>query len=117
MRITLTFDEGTWDVELFDTPMSRALRERLPMTLAFRDYGGQEKVADLDEPLPMDGMPEGDDPAQWEIGYWEPDARIVLYYTDIGYWRGIARLGRFTSPPTALPTLPDGTEITLAPEG
>ena len=43
----------------------------------------------------MDGMPAGDDPNPGEIGWYAPGSVLVLYYGDVGYFDGIARLGTF----------------------
>ena len=40
-------------------------------------------------------MPAGDDPQVGDLGYWAPDADLVLYYGDVGYWTGIMRIGEF----------------------
>lgn len=64
------------------------------MTLTFEDLNGVEKIAPLDDPLTMDQMPEGDDPEIGDLGYYAPWSNIVLYYGDVSYWNGIARIGR-----------------------
>lgn len=50
----------------------------------------------------MEGMPSGDDPAPQDIGYYAPQGDVVLYYGDVGYWTGIARIGRFDADPQIL---------------
>jgi hypothetical protein len=68
---------------------------QLPLTLAFRDLNDVEKIAELPKALTTDGVPEGDDPAVAEIGYYAPSNDLVLYYGDVGYWNGIVRIGQF----------------------
>src|SRR3954454_9446033 len=51
--------------------------------LSFRDYAGQEKVAELPAPLNLDGAPKGSDAAPLTIGYYVPDQRLVLYYQPV----------------------------------
>ena len=41
----------------------------------------------------MTGMPDGDDPEPGDIGWHAPSSDVVLYYGDVGYWPGIARIG------------------------
>jgi hypothetical protein len=82
--------------ELWDNAPARALIDRLPLTLDFSDLNAVEKIARLDPELPMTGMPNGDDPAPRDIGWYAPSSDVVLYYGDVGYWPGIARLGHIS---------------------
>jgi hypothetical protein len=82
--------------ELWDNAPARALLDRLPLTLDFSDLNAVEKIARLDPELPMTGMPGGDDPAPRDIGWYAPSSDVVLYYGDVGYWPGIARIGHIS---------------------
>lgn len=104
--IQLTIGDTTVDGELWDNPAGRELATHLPLTLPFSDYNAVEKTVRLQPALTMDGMPAGDDPNPGEIGWYAPSSDLVLYYGDVGYWNGIARLGTF-----------DASAITLLAEG
>ncbi|WP_326943718.1 cyclophilin-like fold protein [Amycolatopsis sp. NBC_01307] len=91
--VRIRIGEQTVPVTVFDTPTGRALLDRLPLTLSFSDHNGAEKTSPLPQPLPMDGMPEGDDPQPADLGYYAPWNNLVLYYADVPYWNGIARIG------------------------
>lgn len=93
--VLVTIGETTLRGHLADNPAARDLAARLPLTLTFSDYDAVEKTARLDPPLTMDGMPAGDDPNPGDIGWYAPTGDLVLYYGDVGYWNGIARLGTF----------------------
>lgn len=93
-RVRMTIDGDVFDVVLRDNPAAASLVTQLPLTLAFRDFNGVEKIASLPRALTMDGMPAGDDPDVGDLGYYAPDQVLVLYYGDVGHWNGIARLGR-----------------------
>jgi hypothetical protein len=93
--ITLTIGDRVVAGTLHDNPAANALAQRLPMTLTFDDFGAVEKIAPLASPLPMTGMPAGADPEIGDIGFWAPGGDLVLYYGEVGYWNGIARLGTF----------------------
>lgn len=93
--ITMTVDGRVITATLHDNPAANALVEQLPLTLTFDDFNAVEKTARLPSPLSMQGMPEGDDPEVGDIGFWAPGGDLVLYYGDVGYWNGIARLGTF----------------------
>lgn len=82
--------------ELWDNAPGRALVDRLPLTLNFDDLNAVEKTARLDPGLPMTGMPDGDDPAPRDIGWYAPSGDVVLYYGDVEYWPGIARIGHIS---------------------
>lgn len=82
--------------ELWDNAPGQALRQRLPLKMTFSDLNAVEKTAHLEPPLPMTGMPAGDDPQPRDIGWYAPTGDVVLYYGDVSYWPGIARIGHIT---------------------
>lgn len=104
--IELTIGDITIGGELWDNPAGRDLTDRLPLTLTFSDYNAVEKTSRLNPALTMGGMTAGDDPHPGEIGWYAPSTDLVLYYGDVGYWNGIARLGTF-----------DAAGITLLADG
>jgi hypothetical protein len=81
--------------ELDASATSVSLLAQLPLTLSFRDYGGQEKIAELPAPLDLEGAPEGSDAAPLAIGYYAPEQRLVLYYHHVGYFNGIVPIGTY----------------------
>jgi hypothetical protein len=93
--ITIDIDGETVAGTLSSNATARSLNGQLPLTLSFRDYGGQEKIAQLPEPLSLDGVPAGDSAEPLTIGYYAPDQALVLYYERVGYSRGIVRIGSF----------------------
>ena len=93
--ITLTIGDRVIGGTLHGNPAASALAQRLPLTLTFEDFNAVEKIATLPSPLPMTGMPAGADPEIGDIGFWAPGGDLVLYYGEVGYWNGIARLGTF----------------------
>lgn len=96
--ITITVGDTVLDAQLWDIPTAADLVDRLPLTLRFTDFGAVEKTARLEGPLTMDGVPSGADPEPYDIGYYQPNQVLVLYYRDVGYWPGIVRLGTITDP-------------------
>ena len=91
--ITIQIDGETVTGTLSSNATARTLIGQLPLTISFRDYGGQEKIADLPEALSLDGVPAGDRAEPLTIGYYAPDQALVLYYESVGYSRGIVRIG------------------------
>lgn len=98
--------------ELDDSATAASLIDLLPLTLPFRDYGGQEKVAELPTPLNLDGAPEGSEGQALSIGYYVPDQRLVLYYDDVSYYAGIVPIGKYDGA-VSIQGLPDATPITI----
>jgi hypothetical protein len=100
--------------QLGDNPTARELAEHLPQTLTFHDLNGVEKIARLPRPVITDGVPDGADPDVADIGYYAPTQDLVLYYGDVGYWKGIVQIGRFDTRQTELiARQPDGFEATI----
>ena len=99
---------------LGDNPTARELAEHLPLTLTFHDLNGVEKIARPPRPVTTDGVPDGADPDVADIGDYAPTQDLVLYYGDVGYWKGIVQIGRFdTSQTELIATQPDGFEATI----
>ena len=98
--------------ELDGSATSTSLLAQLPLTLAFRDDGGQEKLSHLPAPLDLDGAPAGSDAAPLTIGYYVPDQSLVLYYRDVGFFHGIVPLGTYEHT-DAIKNQPDGFTATI----
>jgi hypothetical protein len=93
--ITIRIGDETITGTLSGNATARSLIRQLPLTLSFTDYAGQEKLAELPAPLPLDGVPSGDDADPLTIGYYAPGQVLVLYYEHVGHFSGIVRIGTF----------------------
>ena len=93
--ISIRIDGRTVNGTLSGNATARSLVEQLPLTLSFSDFGGQEKHAELPEPLSLDGVPAGDAADPLTIGYYAPGQTLVLYYEPVGHFTGIVRIGAF----------------------
>ena len=114
--IRITVDNQTITAQLADNPTARDLADQLPLTVTFRDFNSVEKIAKLPRALTMDGVPPGDDPDINDIGYYAPSGDLVFYYGNVGYWKGIVRIGRLDAGDIHLINRqPDGFEVTIAP--
>lgn len=113
--IRIVIGETVVTGELWDNAPGRALLQRLPLTVTFSDLNSVEKTARLDPPLPMSGMPDGDDPQPRDIGWYAPTGDVVLYYGDVGYWPGIARIGRIGDDIDVIATHDDDFTATIQP--
>ncbi len=92
--IRIVIDDATLQATLWDNPAAQSLLDQLPLTLDFSDYGRQEVLASPPQPLTMEGMPSGESAPAGTIGWYAPGGVIVLYYTDVGRYNGIVRLGQ-----------------------
>ena len=93
--IKITIADTVITARLADNATARDLADQLPVTLTFKDFNQVEKIATLSRRLSMDGVPAGADPDIGDIGYYAPSGDLVFYYSDVGYWNGIVRIGRF----------------------
>ena len=104
MRVHVTISSGdAFDASLYSNPVAADLAARLPLTLTFRDFNSVEKVARLDSPLHLRGVPDRDGPKPGEIGYYGPSQGLVLYYDNVGTWPGTDRTVRLRSRRAAPP--------------
>lgn len=94
-RIVIALDGQTIAGELDGSATSASLLAQLPLTLTFRDHGGQEKISELPAPLDLQGAPEGSEAAPLTIGYYAPEQSLVLYYRHVGYFNGIVPIGSY----------------------
>jgi hypothetical protein len=101
-RVRITIAKTVLTALLRDNATARSLIAQLPLRLSFRNFQGQEKAADVPRPLSMRGMPKSADPRPGEIGYYAPTQALVFYYTDVGRFDGIARIGRFDGSAAAI---------------
>lgn len=109
MRVHVTLSTGIdFDAYLYANPVATDLAATLPLDVSFTDFNSVEKVAPLDAPLRVKGVPEQDSPEPGEIGYYAPTQALVLYYGSVGSWPGLVRVGRFDLDVTTLRGLPDG---------
>ena len=100
---------------LEDNPAARALLERLPLTLQFRDFNGTEKIAMLDEPLPMQGSPRACTPKAGMVAYYAPWGNLCFFYRDFRHSPGLVPLGRVDVAALQLSGRADFFTMTLAP--
>lgn len=92
--IRIEIDGGeTLAATLYNNPAAKDLIDQLPLTLDFSDYGRQEILAEPPRPLTMEGMPAGESAPAGTIGWYNPGGVVVLYYTDVGRFNGIVRIG------------------------
>lgn len=95
--IVIEFDGTEVAGRLDDSAASASLIAQLPLTVTFSDYGGQEIIGRLPQPLDLEGAPGGAAAPALTIGYYVPQESLVLYYESVGYFSGIVPIGVFES--------------------
>ena len=93
--IVLEIDGREIAGEIDDSATAASLAAQLPLTLTFVDHGGQEKYAELPEALDLTGAPSTSRAEPLQIGYYSPDQRLILYYTQVGNFPGIVPIGTY----------------------
>ena len=95
-RLTIGIGDQTFSARLYDSDTTRALLERLPLTLSMEELHGNEKYCYLDEPLPThaalpDGIRAG------ELMLYGSDC-LVLFYESFPTSYRYTPLGRMENP-------------------
>ena len=97
MRIRLTIDGKAVEATLLDNATTRDFLSLLPMTLTLEDYASTEKIGYPPRKLSTAGAPAGVDPAVGDITYYAPWGNLAIFYKDVGYAKGLVKLGRIDS--------------------
>lgn len=95
--VRFTAGDATVDVTIEeDSPATRDLLSRLPMTLDLEEFNGREKVAYLEPALDWEGT-AGSDPEDGDLIYYVPWGNIGFYYNTagIGYSDQTLHLGTY----------------------
>lgn len=95
-KIRITGNGGQAVIILYDNPASRDFVSLLPLSLSFRDYAGEEKIADLPRTLTMRGGMSGTD-AGGDFAYYAPWGNLAVFYKGFGKGQGLCILGRIAS--------------------
>lgn len=96
-----------------DNPTVRDFLSLLPITTAFEEFAGREKIGYLPRELTVSGSP-GSDPVDGDLIYFVPWDNLGFYYNtdDIGYSDQTIHLGTYKATPTEL-TAFDGADVTM----
>ncbi|MEV0283634.1 cyclophilin-like fold protein [Kribbella sp. NPDC050820] len=96
-RLRFSAGDAGMVVRLNDSPTSRDLVSRLPLTLTFEDFAGREKISYLPERLTRDGSP-GSAPGNGSLIYYVPWGNIGFFYdADGGHDDNLVTLGTVES--------------------
>ena len=108
--MTIRINEQSFTVTLEENDTARALAERLPLTLTLRELNGNEKFADLEEPLPTAATDVGAIEAG-DVMLYGNDCLVVFYESFPTRYR-YTRIGRIADVTGLADTLGKGS-VTL----
>lgn len=95
-KIRIVSDSGQAVITLYDTPASKDFVSLLPLSLPFRDYAGEEKIANLPRKLTTQGGISGNDD-EGDFTYYVPWGNLAVFYKGFGKDQGLRILGRIES--------------------
>lgn len=95
-ELLVAVGERTFEARLYDTPAGQELLKRLPLILTMRDLNGNEKYADLSQPLPRKTLYPGRVEAG-ELMLFGGNT-LVLFYESLDTLYGYTPLGRMVNP-------------------
>src|SRR4051812_32891808 len=98
MRIKLTINGIELTGTLDEGPAARDLATLLPLTVELTDFNGRERVADLPQPLDLDGEPAGTSAGPGDIAHYAPWGNLALFYGDQPHAAGLVLLGHLDDP-------------------
>lgn len=92
-------------IDLLDNPAAREFAVQLPLTLPFKDYAGEEKIATLPQRLNAKGSPnarEFSSHAPVDFTYFAPWGNLAVFYQGFGGDGQLLALGRIRTGKTIL---------------
>ena len=96
VTIRITGNDGSAQIILNDSQPAKELAAMLPLSLTFRDYAGEEKIADLPQKLStMNGFAA--DEVEGDFAYYAPWGNLAVFYRDFGKGRSLYTLGKIES--------------------
>lgn len=92
--IEIVADGRRWTARIDATPAARDFLAQLPLELTLKDFGGNEKIADLPRPLSRAGAPDAINPRTGDIAFYAPWGNVAFFYRDGHHSPGLIRLGQ-----------------------
>ena len=90
--VKMTFAGHEIVIDLLDNPMAQAFLNRLPMTLTFEDFNGNEKISYLDRKLSTAGGINAEE-TKGDFCYYAPWGNLAVFYRGMGYNESLYVLG------------------------
>lgn len=94
--VYLVTNEGRHAVELLSNIVAHRLTERMPLEVAFEDYGSTERIAYLKEKLDVTGAPDSCTPAVGDLTYYAPWGNLAVFVKPFRHSEGLVPLGKLS---------------------
>ncbi|WP_428483073.1 cyclophilin-like fold protein [Sinorhizobium meliloti] len=94
MKMRLTFGDHTMTATLYDNASARDFASLLPLDLEIKDFGSNEKIANLPRKLTVEGNEPFSNERPYDLCYYMPWGNLAMFYADYKH-TGLVRLGRF----------------------
>lgn len=112
-RIRLTVGNDVLFATLEDNSAARSLYAILPLTLAFEDYNGVEKIAYPADVLDTSDAPDSCDPVEGTLALYTPWGNLSVFYQDFRFSEGLVPLGRIDGDLSILGEMQGAFDVTM----
>ncbi|MBB3904731.1 cyclophilin-like fold protein [Methylobacterium brachythecii] len=92
--IEIVAGDRRWKARIDSTPAGRDFLAQLPLELTLKDFGGNEKIADLPRPLTRKDEPVAATPRAGDVAFYAPWGNLAIFYRDGHHSPGLIPLGR-----------------------
>ncbi|QDK42325.1 hypothetical protein DOM21_12900 [Bacteriovorax stolpii] len=112
MKIQITFEGHSINIELNNSSTSKAFYEQLPLNAKMEDYASNEKIFYPPEKLSTLGTPKGYEPKLGDVAYYSPWGNVAVFYKNFSYSDGLIKMGEIISGHEFLKKL-NGTQVRI----
>ena len=110
-RVKFTWSGGEAVAELNASASAESLWAMLPVTVAFKDFNGVERIAYTEKELSAEGAPESCTPDAGTLALYAPWGNLSVFYKPFRESRGLVPLGRFVEGADKISTLGEAVRI------
>lgn len=77
--VYLTVNSHVYEVNLIDNEFARDLKDLLPVTLSFRNFGANERIADLDKRIGPSSYKQTYEVKRGDLAYYVPWGNLCVF--------------------------------------
>ena len=85
MKLKMSFNNNEVIINMYDNSASEELIALLPAEFQFRDFAGEEKIANFPKPLSFDNAPRGMVATAGKMFIYAPWGNMGIFYKDHGH--------------------------------
>ena len=93
MKVNIEIDGRSFTITLSDSPAAREFASMLPLTLPFKDFSNNEKIASLPKRLSKPQGPEDSTARIGDFAYYAPWGNIIIYHGGYSSSPDVIKLG------------------------